>query len=68
MTTLRCVSCGHVLGVVQASGAVVSKHRGRESTVDPGSALVRLRCERCGTINRPQANVTRHGPHDVEKR
>ena len=20
------------------------------------------------TINRPQANVTRHGPHDVEKR
>ena len=41
VATIRCAQCNHVLGVVEASGAVVSRFRGRETVIDPAEAMVR---------------------------
>jgi phage FluMu protein Com len=68
VATIRCAQCNHVLGVVEASGAVVSRVRGRETVIDPAEAMVRVTCERCGHVTNRRANVTRHGPTDVERR
>jgi phage FluMu protein Com len=68
VATIRCAQCNHVLGVVEPSGAVVSRSRGRETVIDPADALVRIRCERCGHTTNRRANVARHGPTDVERR
>ena len=68
VATIRCAQCNHVLGVVEASGAVVSRFRGRETVIDPAEAMVRVTCERCGFVTNRRANVKRHGPTDVERR
>lgn len=68
VATIRCANCNHVLGVLEPSGAVVSRVRGRETVIDPAEALVRVRCERCGHTTNRRANVTRHGTTDVERR
>ena len=49
--SVRCSGCGRVVGI-RHDGRLTVRHKGREVVIEPAAAVVRIRCEECGTSTR----------------
>jgi phage FluMu protein Com len=62
MTAIRCTGCNHIVANARDDGDISTIHRGREVTF---RQIVRIRCERCGTVTtplQPRTTTIRRGP------